>query len=210
MPAPTMTYESLVGDIKKYSERPDDEELAEQIPSLVLLAENECATDLRVLGSELVAESTLTLGEPVVEKPAYWRRTTSVTIDVPVAGRVTLEKRTYEFLRNFWPVQSQTGVPRFYAEYDFNNFILAPTPDAAYAFEMVYFARLDPLSAENQSNWFTSNAPQILLYSSMYQTSLYLKNFDKAREWKDHYNTALEGFRLEDATRNYDRSTVET
>jgi hypothetical protein len=209
MADPVMTYASLVGDIKKYSERPNDEALDAQIPSLILLAENECATDLRVLGSELVAESSLVIGAASVEKPAYWRRTTSVTIDVPSAGRSTLEKRTYEFIRNFWPDPSQTGVPRYYAEYDFNNFIVAPTPDASYDFELVYFARLDPLSDANQTNWFTSNAPQLLLYSSMYHTSLYLKNFDKAREWKSHYDTALAGFRTEDASRSYDRGTVE-
>lgn len=210
MPDLVMTYDSLVGDIKKYSERPNDEALAAQIPSIILLAENELATDLKVLGSEIVAESTLTNGQETLEKPKYWRRTTSLTIDIPTTGQKTLEKRTYEFLRNFWPIVSQKGVPRFYAEYDFNNFIVAPTPDANYAFELVYSARLDPLSDANQENWFTTNAPQLLLYSCMYHTSLFLKNFDKAREWRASYDTSVAGFKLEDSTRSYDRSTVET
>jgi hypothetical protein len=210
MPDLVMTYDSLVGDIKKYSERPNDEALAAQIPSIILLAENELATDLKVLGSEIVAESTLTNGQETLEKPKYWRRTTSLTIDIPTTGQKTLEKRTYEFLRNFWPIVSQKGVPRFYAEYDFNNFIVAPTPDASYAFELVYSARLDPLSDANQENWFTTNAPQLLLYSCMYHTSLFLKNFDKAREWRASYDTSVAGFKLEDSTRSYDRSTVET
>lgn len=210
MPDLTMTYESLVRDIKSYSERPNDEALNAQIPGLVLLAENELATDLKVLGSEIVARSELIEGQASFEKPKYWRRTTSMTIEVPIAGRTTLEKRTYEFIRNFWPVEAQRGIPRFYAEYDFNNFIVAPTPELAYEFELVYFARLDPLSEANQENWFTTNAPQLLLYCCMYHTSLFLKNFDKAREWRESYDTSLSGFKLEDATRSYDRSTVET
>jgi len=209
MPAAAMTYASLAEDIKNYSERPDDAALAAQVPSIVLLAENELATDLKVLGSELVATSTLAVGAASFPKPSYWRRTTSMTIQGP-AGSVTLEKRTYEYLRSFWPNQTLRGVPRFYAEYDFNNFVVAPTPVASYPLELVYFARLDPLSDANQTNWFTSNAPQLLLYSCMYHTSLFLKNFDKAREWKDNYDSSLSGFRLEDSTRSYDRSTVET
>jgi hypothetical protein len=210
MPAAVMTYDTLAASIPNYSERANDASLIAQIPELVMLAENELAADLKVLGTEIVVESTMTAGEPVIEKPTYWRQTVSLTVTVPGRGRVTLHKRVYEYLRNFWPDDTITDVPRFYAEYNINNFLIAPTPAAAYTFELVYNARLDPLSADNQTNWLTANAPQLLLYCSMYHASLFLKNFDKAAEWRGRYDAGLAAFRMEDGMRVMDRSTMET
>jgi hypothetical protein len=209
MPAAVMTYTSLVVDLKTYSERPDDAALAEQIPKLVLLTESELAADLRVLGNELVVTAALSVGAASLVKPSYWRRTTSFGILVPGQGRKDLFKRPYEYLRNFWPDAAQTGVPRFYAEYNYNNFLVAPTPDLAYTFELVYFARLDPLSEDNQTNWFTANAPQLLLFNGMHHVSLFLKNFDKADVWKMRYKEAIDSLKMEDGARVYDRTTVE-
>lgn len=208
MPASVMTFTSLSEDILRYSERPNDDRLAAQIPRLILLSEAECAADLRVLGSELVVTGTMTSDNPVLEKPSYWRATTSITVTTSGTTRRTLKKRTYEFLRNYWPDQSVTGVPVYYAEYNYNNFFFAPTPNAALPFELIYQARLDPLSEENQTNWTTTNAPQLLFHGCMYNASLFLKNFDKAATWRMGYDSALASLKREDASRSTDRSTV--
>jgi hypothetical protein len=210
MPAATMTYTSLVSDIKAYCERPDDAQLAAQIPRILMLAESELAADLKVLGNELVVAATLSIGDSTLIKPSYWRKTTSFSITVPGAGRQELFKRTYEYVRNYWPDQTLTGVPRFYAEYNYNNFLIAPTPDAAYPLELIYFVRLDPLSNDNQTNWSTANAPQVLFYNCMYQAQMFLKNFDKAAVWKDKYAEAVASLKLEDAERVVDRTVVES
>lgn len=209
MTAVTMTFESLSSSVLKYSERSNDADLLAEIPRLIMLAENDCAVDLRVLGNELVASTALTVGGPTLEKPRYWRRTTSLMVVVPGVGRRELQKRTYEYLRNFWPNQAAVDVPRFYAEYNAKNFLIAPTPQLAYATELIYFARLDPLADDNQVNWFTENAPQLLLYGTMYHASLFLKNFARADVWKGQYKSTLESMKLEDGTRLYDRTTVE-
>jgi hypothetical protein len=211
MPSPAvMTYATLVADIKTYCERPNDAQLAAQIPRLILLAESECASDLKVLGNELVAQSTMTTGDPVIAKPDFWRDTVSLMITVPGVGRRELPKRLYEYLRNFWPDQAAVDVPRFYAEYNSANFLIAPTPAADYAFELIYHARLEPLSDSTQSNWFTGNTPQLLLYSCMYHASLYLKNFGKAAQWRGSYETALAMLTKEDARRTFDRTVAKT
>ena len=204
-----MDYFALVANIKSYSERPNDAGLAAQIPQIILLAENELAADLRLLGNELVVVAAMNTGDATVEKPTYWRATTSFSITVG-SRRVQLLKRTYEFLRNFWPDATAVDVPRYYSEYNAANFLVAPTPDAAYPLELLYFARLDPLTEENTFNWFTTNAPQVLLYGCMYHTSLFLKNFEKAGFWKEQYGIALASLGREDAQRSTDRATIES
>ncbi len=210
MTASVMTFDSLSEDILQYSERPTDDRLAAQIPRIILLAEAASAADLRVLGSELVAEGTLTIGTAVIAKPAYWRSTQSISVFTTVSGqtRQVLKKRTYEYLRTYWPDSSVRGVPKLYADYDYNNLIFAPTPEAALPFEIIYQARLDPLSVDNQTNWTTANAPQLLFYGCMQQVSLFLKNFDKASVWGQRYADALQSLQRENASRSTDRATV--
>ena len=43
------------------------------------------------------------------------------------------------FVQSFNPNNSSTGAPRYYAQFDIENFILGPTPDAAYDVELHYF-----------------------------------------------------------------------
>jgi hypothetical protein len=52
------------------------------------------------------------------------------------------------FLQEFNPTGA-TGVPKYYAVYDINNFILAPTPNAAFSAELHYYYR--PTSLTNSS-----------------------------------------------------------
>lgn len=206
--AAVMTYDSLVESIKQYSDKVSDDELIAEIPSLIMLAEVEVATDLKVLGNELVVQSTLIAGNPVIEKPSYWRNTVSFSVNLPT-GWTTLHKRTLEYLRNYAPDPNAQGAPRFYAEYNINNFLIAPAAAGNYDFELVYNARLDPLSSANQTNWLTGNAPQLLLYNCMKHAQLFLKNYEESDRWGGQYMAALSSMTSEDARRSSDRSTNE-
>lgn len=203
-----MNYEALVENIKTYSERPNDTKLAAQIPQIVLLAETEVATDLKVLGTELVVNGVMDQGQPTLAKPEFWRSTVSIIVDLP-SGKRVLKKRTPEFLQTFSPEVTALGEPRFYADLNATRFVFAPTPAADYQFQMIYNARIPPLSPDNQTNWFTTNAPQVLLYSCMYHTQLFLKNFALADNWRASYAAALGALTLEDMKRVSDRSNKE-
>lgn len=209
MPGPaSLTYDSLTSDVISYNERADEATLAAQLPRLIMLAENRIATELRILGTQEVVSGTLSAGDPVLPKPAYWRRTNSVNFTTALGRRAQLKLRTYEFCRVFWPDPSQQDVPRYYADYDFDNLFIAPTPNAALAFELLYVARLEPLSTAAQTNWLTSNAPQLLLAATLLETELWLKNFRNVDARKAEYGSAIAGFKSEDGARAFDRNIV--
>lgn len=208
MPA-ALTYTSLVEQIKTYCERPNDAALLAQIPMLILYAESKLAAAFKTLGVQQAVTSTLSQGVSTFAKPSYWRDTVSLRIAVPV----TLEQkplllRSYEFCRTFWPIATQQGVPRYYADYTYENFLVAPTPIAAYSFELVYHPRLTPLSDASEVNWFTENAPQLMLYSCMVEAQTYLKNVEKAAMWQGLMDKALTELTVEDNARLADRNTV--
>lgn len=204
----TMTYTSLIADVLTYTERPEDPALALQLPRLLMIAENKLAAKLKTLGVQGVLRTTLVSGTAVLEKPAFWRNTMSFAITDADGASRNLFLRSYEFCKQFWPTRTNLLTPRYYADYNYENFFIAPTPDYAYAVELIYHPRLVPLSADVEVNWFTTNAPQVLLTAVMVETFLWLKNTEKAAAWSAMRDEAIADLTREDDARGTDRTTV--
>lgn len=205
----SLTYASLVTDIKTYLERYSDTRLADQIPRLVMYAENRIATDLRILGTRGVATTTFNANNPVLAKPAYWRKTVDFNYTDALGVRRPLFLRSYAFLREFWPnPATATATPRYYSDYNFDNFFIAGTPNAALNLEIRYVERLPPLSDDTQVNWLTANAPQALLTACLYEAEIWLKNAQRIEQRKTEYATAKDALKLEDMERAVDNSGI--
>jgi hypothetical protein len=206
MPAVVMTYDSLVLDIRSYLERTDAATL-DKIPTFIMLAEQVIATELKVLGNLTVATSTMTQGQATIDKPARWRKT--VSINVTVAGeRRPVLLRKYEYLREYCPDPTQEDVPEYYCDYDYTHWLVAPTPAAAYNYEVLYYERSQPLDESNQTNWFTQYAPQALLYGALLQAMPFLKNDERIPMWKAQYDQVMQVLKVEDVARIGDRQTI--
>ena len=151
--AAVMTYTTLVENIESYLERTDTATL-NKIPLFIMLAEQIIASQIKFLGNLTVNTSTMVSGNGVIAKPARWHKT--VSMNVTVSGdRQSVLLRKYEYLRNYWPDSTATDVPLYYCDYDYSNWLIAPTPNANYAFEVLYYERVQPLDSSNQTNWFT-------------------------------------------------------
>jgi len=204
--AAVMTYDSLVADVSSYLERTDTATL-EKIPTFIMLAEQIIASQIKFLGNLTVVQSTMTASEPVIAKPARWRKTVSMNIVVDGKRQPVLLRR-YEYLRSYWPDATQEDIPQFYCDYDFTHWLVAPTPDTAYSFEVLYYERPQPLDSSNQSNWFTQYAPQALLYGSLLQAMPFLKNDSRVQLWQAMYQQAMDILVAEDKLRVADRQAV--
>ena len=204
--AVTMTYTSLVADTTLYLERSDAQTI-NQIPSFVNLCESIISDELKILGQQQTVTTTLVQGNVTLQKPARWRKTTSM--NVTVAGeRLPLLLRKYEYMRNYWPDPTVESIPKYYGDYDFDHWFIAPTPDDNYAIEILYYEKIQPLDATNQTNWFTINAPQAMLYGTLLQAMPFLKNDSRVQLWQAMYDRAIQTLKLENDTRTIDRSTT--
>jgi len=204
--AAVMTYDSLVNDIQTYLERTDQATL-EKIPQFIMLAEQIIAADLKFLGNLTVATSAMVQGEATIPKPARWRKT--VSMNVTVAGkRFPVLLRTYEYIREYWPEPTNEDVPKFFCDYDYEHWLIGPTPAAAYNYEVLYYERVQPLDSSNQSNWFTQYAPQALLYGTLLQAMPFLKNDERMPMWQGNYDRTIEVLKTENLTRIADRQAI--
>ena len=205
--AVVMTYDSLVNNIQIYLERNDATTVA-YIPTFIMLAEQSIAAEIKFLGNLTVANSTMVAGNAVIEKPARWHKTVSMNITDTSSNRQPILLRTYEYLREYWPNSSLTGLPAYFADYDYTHWLVAPTPANNSSYEVLYYERVQPLDTTNQTNWFTVYAPQALLYGSLLQAMPYLKNDERIPMWQAQYTAIMNSLKAENLQRIGDRQAT--
>lgn len=202
-----MTYDTLTSTVQQYLER-NDTAVVNQIPVAISLCEYEIAQQIKTLGQLNVAESTLTIGNPIVAKPARWRKTVSMKYTDASGNKQPVYLRKYEYLTSYWPNATSTSAPVYYADYDYDHWYLAPTPDQAYSFEVLFYERIQPLSSTNQTNWLTQNAPNAMLFGTLLQMTPFLKNDARIPTWQQMYQNSLTLLGNEDKTRIGDRQSI--
>ncbi len=212
--ATTTTFTTLQQDVRRYLERgatyATDPVVYEQLPRLINLAERRIARELKVQGFINVVTGTLVPNQSVYQKPDRWRDTVSINVGTGVDNntRQPVFPRSYEYVRSYWPNETETGTPTFYADYNYTNWLIVPTPDAAYPFEILYYELPVLLDDENQTNWLTEYAPQLLLYATLLEATPFLKNDERIQVWQSMYDRAAAMLNGEDLAKVLDRSAV--
>lgn len=201
----SMTYDSLLVDVRRYLERgftlESDAIVYEQLPRLVTLGERRIARELKIEGFIRAVQTPLQVGVAAYLKPDRWRDTVSMTLNgVPIFAR------SYEYCRNYWPNEAQTGTPQFYADYDYQHWLLAPTPNAASTLEILYYEQPALLGDDFQTNWLTEYAPDLLLYATLLEATPFLKSDERVQVWQAMYDRAAQAISGEDLKRIMDRT----
>ena len=201
----SMTYDSLLVDVRRYLERgftaESDAIVYEQLPRLVTLGERRIARELKIEGFIRAVTTPLQPGLATYRKPDRWRDTVSMTLN----GK-PIFARSYEYCRGYWPDEAQTGTPEFYADYDYQHWLLAPTPNAASTLEVLYYEQPRFLGPDFQTNWLTEYAPDLLLYATLLEATPFLKKDERIGTWQAMYDRAAQAISGEDLKRIMDRS----
>jgi hypothetical protein len=201
----SMTYDSLLTDVRRYLERgftaESDQIVYDQLPRLITLAERRIARELKISGFIRAVQTPLQVGVAVYLKPDRWRDTISMTVNgSPIFAR------SYEYCRKYWPDEAQTGSPQFYADYDYQHWLITPTPSAADTLEILYYEQPALLGDDLQVNWLTEYAPDLLTYATLLEATPFLKNDERIATWQAMYDRAAQALNGEDLKRILDRS----
>ena len=103
------------------------------------------------------------------------------------------------FIRDYTPNASTTGTPKYYADFDNDTFILAPTPDEDYSFELHYFYRPNSLTAgaSDGTTYLSINAPNVLLSGCLLQAALFMKlDQTEVGTYKQNYDKEMMQFKV--------------
>lgn len=212
--ATAMTFNSLLVDLRQYLERGTavDTTVFEQLPRLINLAERDIARSLKIQGFINVVTSVMAAGTSVYPKPDRWRDTISINFGVNPAFnvRTPIFPRSYEYCRLYAPDSSVQDLPEFYADYNYFNWLFAPTPDDVYPFEVLYYELPALLDLANQTNWTTDHAPNALLHGTLLQCTRFLKNDERIPVWQQNYTEDLQKLNGEDLQKIIDRTSTRT
>ena len=200
-----LTYDSLITVTEQYLERKDDA-VVNQIPTFITLCEFEIAQQIKTLGQQQVANSVMSTNNAIIPKPARWRKTVSFNVTGTSGTPSPVFLRKYEYLLNY-NTGGSSGQPLYYADYDYDHWLVAPTPDAAYPFQVLFYERIAPLSSDNQTNWLTQNAPNAMIFGTLLQAMPFLKN-DQRQIFQQKYTEAMQVLSNEDKLRLGDRQAV--
>ena len=107
-----------------------------------------------------------------------------------------LEKRDTSFISEFNPSETEAA-PKYYANWDDQNIVLAPTPNAAYTIQINYI--IDPPHFTSSDSTFLSTyQDQLLLYGVLAECFSYLKGpMDMYKLYLDKYNESTQGFAMQ-------------
>ena len=120
--------------------------------------------------------SALTSSDQFLTVPSDYLASFSLQITTSGSESFLLQKDV-NYLREYTPAASTTGLPKYYARFDENNFMLAPTPDSNYTIELHYYYRPTSITAgaDSGTTWISTNAPFALLYGSLIEAYTFMK-----------------------------------
>jgi len=137
--------------------------------------------------------SAMTSSDKFVSIPSDYL--SSFSLQITTAGSESfLLQKDVNFLQEAFDGSTSTGLPRYYAVFDINNFIVAPTPNSNYAIELHYYYRPTSLTAglDSGTTWLSTNAPFALLYGSLVEAYTYMKGEpDIMQQYEKRFNDQL-------------------
>ena len=184
------TYAELVTQIRDYTETDSNVLTTTIVNDFIEHAELRIFREIDLDVYKKNATATLTASTPFVTMPGviptdfeFVRYVAIHSSSGSLGGltnneRVILQKKDASFLSEYWPNRTSTGVPKYYANYDEDSILLAPTPNAAYTIDLEYNAQPTGLSSSNTTTWLSNNAPTALLYACLVEAFKFLKGPD--------------------------------
>lgn len=214
MPA-AMTFTTLGSTVVSYCERGGssvDAQFNAQLPGFINLTEQQIAHELKIQGLQNIVTSAFTASLGVYQKPNRWRETVSINVGTNVGTATTYNTRaavlprSYEYCRSYWPDDTQTGTPKYYADYGYDNIIVVPTPAETNPYEWNYWQLPPPLDATNSTNFFTEYTPNALLDGTLVRSFNFLKNPAQAAVWQQAFDRDMAALAGEDLQKILDRA----
>lgn len=170
-----MTYAQLRQAVQDYTEN-DEASFVNNIPLFIRLAEERILKSVRLNLFQENQFGNTTASNKFLAAPSDFLAPFSLSL-TNGSNIQFLEFKNLDFVQTYNPDASVTGTPKYYAQFDYENFILAPTPDADYTVDIHYLYRPTSLTAgaDAGTTWLSENAEITLLYGSLIEAYTYMK-----------------------------------
>ena len=199
----TYTLANLQEDIRGYTEVGTTVFSDAVVNKFIENAENKIYRSFDADLERFYATSTCQIGNRYVTIPADLRVIRYIQLTNDAGDQIYLEQRDPSFLAEYYstPSSSSTSIPKYYANWDENYWVVSPTPDTAYAITLAYNKEptsLTDASVSTTGTYLSNKYQDLLLYASLVNAYGYLKGpQDMIQYYKGQYTEALETYGVE-------------
>jgi hypothetical protein len=191
-----MNYSELVQAVKDYTENTETT-FVNNINLFIRQAEERINRDVQIPELRKNVTGNVSASNQYLARPSDFLSTFSLAVIDGSNNFTYLLEKEVNFIREAYPSASTEGLPKYYANFDGEksgsngNFILGPTPDAAYNIELHYY--YDPPSiVTSTTSWLGDNAETTLLYGTLYEAYTFMKGEpDVLQNYLQRYQSAL-------------------
>ena len=193
-----MNYSELLTNVRNYTEVTSDILTDSVINVFLTNVENKIQKQLDLDAFRRFSTSTLIADNPFISLPDDFDFERGVQIVDGNADRTWLEQRDTTFIDEYNVDRiNNKGTPKYYANWDKDTFIVAPTPNAALTVELWYNKtpeRLgDGTGGTTTTTYLSNTAPEVLIYGTVSEAFSYLKNPTYVQLYEQRYNQAVQG-----------------
>ncbi len=172
----SFTYSGLKTTIQNYMDN-DETTFTNTLDTFIKLSEEKILKTVQLDEFRKNVTGTATSGGTYLGKPSDYLDPLSLAVLDSDSKYTYLLLKQVTWIRDYTPIAATTGAPKYYASFDEDTFILAPTPNANLTFELHYVYRPGSLTAAGDSGttWLSINAEDALLYGSLTEASIFMK-----------------------------------
>ena len=196
------TLINLQDDIRNYTEVDDGVLTTGILNTMIKNSENKIYREADSDDNRFYATSNLSAGSRYVTIPSDLRFIRYVQLTDAAGAQTFLEKKDTSYMATFYNTpNTASGTPKYYANWDANYWVVAPTPNSTNLITLAYTKQPDSITASPGSTQgtFTSNKYQdLLLYACLVEAYGYLKGpVDMLQYYAQAYQKAMQSYAIE-------------
>jgi hypothetical protein len=196
------TLTNLQDDVRDYTEVDSSVLSNSVLNTMIKNAENRIYRDADSDDNRFYATSNLQTGNRYVTIPSDLRFIRYVQLKDSSNNQVFLEKRDTSFMAEYYDTPStQSGLPKYYGNWDANYWVVAPTPDSTYQITLAYTKQPDSITASpgsTQGTYVSNKYQDLLLYGTLVEAYGYLKGpADMLQYYEASFKRALQSYAIE-------------
>lgn len=178
-----MNFGEIKTEVQSFLHRSN---LTDKIPTFVKMAINQTERQLHNWKC-MEARTSVVSSSEFLDLPTRYKETIWLFV-LDGSQYFELGKNSAKEIFMKYPATTLSGRPVHFASMmDVNKYLLRPKPDTSYTFDIYYYAYSQELSADADTNWWLTNAWDMILYKSLVIAAKYTQDDKDLQLWQGLY-----------------------
>jgi len=193
----SFTYDQLKQAIQDYTENSETSFVA-NLPLFIRAAEERILKNVQLDLFRRNQTAALTQANPYLNCPSDFLAPFSLSYTLN-NEKTFVEFEDVSFVQTYSPNATTQGLPKYYAQFDVDNFLVGPTPNANLDVELHYLYRPTSITAGagGGTTWISTNGELALLYGSLVEAYIFMKGeADVMQQYNQRFGEAMIGLKM--------------